>query len=165
MGAVCSRCRRGSSSRNLEFDFQNHITIAPLEVRPMSDYSLQDLDVLSGDRKSNSSDSDTTVLNNRNSPILRENAQQTSIENENTTNENLQQEPSWNIRADERRKSSFPDGCASDRSEYTASASTERPKDVEDSCGPSAIRIAETNKTDWVIALKLNDEKRVMVRL
>ena len=65
MGAFCSRCRRDSSPRNSGFDFQNHITIAPLEVRPMSEYSLQDLDVLSGDTKNNSTDSDTTVHNNR----------------------------------------------------------------------------------------------------
>ena len=165
MGAFCSRCRRDSSPRNSGFDFQNHITIAPLEVRPMSEYSLQDLDVLSGDTKNNSTDSDTTVHNNRNSPTLSENPQQTSIENENATIENLQQEKSWNISPGEKRKSSFSDGSTSDRSEYTSSASTERPKDDEDSCGAGTVRIMETNKRRSVIALKLNEEKKVMVRL
>ena len=131
----------------------------------MSDYSLQDLDVLSGDRKSNSSDSDTTVHNNRNSPTLSENPQQTSIENENATIENLQQEKSWNISPGEKRKSSFSDGSTSDRSEYASSASTERPKDDEYSCGAGTVRIMETNKRRRVIALKLNEEKKVMVRL
>ena len=165
MGAVCSRCRKGGSPRNSGFDFQNHITIAPLEARPMSEYSLQDLDVLSGDTKYNSTGSDKTATNSRNSPTSSVNPQQTSIENENATIENIQPERSWNISPSDKRRSSFSDGSASDNSECTVSASTERPNDDEDSCGAGAVNVMETSKRHWVKALNVDEELKVMVTL
>ena len=135
MGAICSRCRRGSTSTNTrasDFNPNAHLKIESMVQRPQSEFTLHDINSLANDSNLRCNEEDEDYKENGNATDSH--SQRTSIENENASIDSILSEKSKDSSPKTKRKSSFSD-CSTniDRSicSTTSSTTTEDKSEVE----------------------------------
>ena len=124
MGAICSRCRRGSTSTNTSTsDFNPSYCNETMVQRPQSEFTLHNIDTLANDTNGRCNEEDKDLSENGN--VTDSNSQRTSIENENASIDSVLSEKSKNSSPNTKRKSSFSD-CSTniDRSVCSTTSST-----------------------------------------
>ena len=135
MGAICSCCRRGSTSTNTrasDFNHNAHLKIEPMVQRQQSEFTLHNIDTLANDTNVRCNEEDKDLKENGN--VTDSNSQRTSIENENASIDSIVSDKSKNSSPKTKRKSSFSD-CSTniDRSvcSTTSSTTTQDKSEVE----------------------------------